>query len=128
MEEQSYWRKANVERGYASIDRTWKAGDKIEFEFMLVPQRIKADERVAADRGRVALRYGPLIYCIESVDQNVDSVLPPERPLTAEWRPDLLDGVMVIRGNFAGGKPMTAIPYYARANRGGRYVVWIRDR
>jgi DUF1680 family protein len=114
--------------GYLVVSQKWKDGDRIELDLPLEPQRIKADERVSADRGRVALRYGPLIYCIESVDQNVDSVLPPDAPLTTEWRPDLLDGVMAIRGQFADGKPMTAIPYYARANRGGRYAVWIRDR
>ena len=114
--------------GYAVINRIWKDGDRIVFDLPLFPQRIKADERIAADRGRVALRYGPLIYCIESTDQNVDSVLAPDAPLTTEWRPDLLDGVTVIRGKFADGKPMLAIPYYARANRGGRYAVWIRDK
>ncbi len=118
----------SFDRGYLVFSQKWKDGDRIEFDLPLAPQRIKADERVAADRGRVALRYGPLIYCIESVDQNVDSVLPPDAKLTTEWWPDLLDGVMVIRGKFADGKPMLAIPYYARANRGGRYTVWIRDR
>jgi DUF1680 family protein len=115
--------------GYTSALRhLWRDGDRIELDIPLEPQRIEADERVAADRGRVALRYGPLIYCIESVDQNVDSVLSPDAPLTTQWRPDLLGGVMVIRGKFADGKPMLAIPYYARANRGGRYAVWIRDK
>ena len=116
-----------LDKGYAVISREWKSGDRIELELPLVPQRIKADERVAADRGRVALRYGPLVYCIESVDQNVDQVLPPDAPLTTEWKPDLLGGVVVIHGTFAGGKPFAAIPYYARGNRGGRSVVWIRD-
>ena len=117
-----------LDNGYAVISREWKAGDRIELELPLEPQRVKADERVAADRGRVALRYGPLVYCIESADQNVDQVLPPDAPLTTEWKPDLLGGVVVIRSKFAGGKPLTAIPYYARANRGGRFVVWIRDK
>jgi hypothetical protein len=117
-----------MEDGYALIARKWKAGDRIDLELPLEPQRIKADDRVAADRGRVALRYGPLIYCIESVDQNVDQVLPADAPLTTEWRPDLLGGVVVIHGKFADGRPMLAIPYYARANRGGRFVVWMRDK
>ena len=61
-----------LENGYAVIAREWKSGDRIELELPLAPQRVKADEQVVADRGRVALRYGPLVYCIESVDQNVD--------------------------------------------------------
>ena len=89
--------------------------------------RVKADERIAADRGRVALRYGPLIYNIESVDQKVDGVLKPDAPLTTEWNPDLLGGVVAIRGAFADGSALTAIPNYARNNRGGRSIVWIKD-
>jgi len=54
----------NLDNGYAVIERQWKVGDRIELELPLEPQRIKADERVVADRGRVALRYGPLVYCI----------------------------------------------------------------
>ena len=97
-------------------------------EVLLVNLNRSLRALVAADRGRVPLRYGPLIYCIESMDQNVDSVLSPDAPLATEWRRDLFGGVMVIRGKFADGKPMLAIPYYARADRGGRYAVWIRDK
>jgi DUF1680 family protein len=90
-------------------------------------QRVKADERIAADRGRVALRYGPLIYNIESVDQNLDSMLKPDAELAAQWEPNLLGGVVAIRGKFADGSPLTAIPNYARNNRGGRSIVWIKS-
>ena len=65
--------------GYAVLDRTWKAGDKVELEVPLQVQRVKASDQIAATRGRVALRYGPLIYNLESVDQNLDSVLEPDR-------------------------------------------------
>lgn len=120
--------KPKLERGYAALDRTWKAGDKIEWEVPLKVQRVTADHRIAADRGRVALRYGPLIYNCESVDQNLDSFLSPTAPLTTEWRGDLLDGVVVIKGQWADGKPLLAIPNYARLNRGGRSVVWLKDQ
>jgi DUF1680 family protein len=120
--------KPVIENGYAVIDRTWNPGDKIELVLPMQPQRIKAVDNVRADRGRVALRFGPLIYNIESVDQNVDSILAPTSLLTTEWKPDLLDGVVVIHGTFTDGKPMLAIPNYARNNRGGRSIVWIRDR
>src|SRR5258707_14260825 len=59
-----------IENGYAVITREWKAGDKIELELPLVPQRLTADDRIAADQGRVALRYGPLIYNVERADQS----------------------------------------------------------
>jgi uncharacterized protein len=54
-----------IEKGYAVVTREWKAGDKIELELPLAPQRLTADERIVANRGRVALRYGPLIYNVE---------------------------------------------------------------
>src|SRR5581483_1655075 len=107
------------EHGYAVIDRTWKPGDRIELELPMVVQRVRAVDRVEADRGKVALRYGPLVYNIETVDVgDIGKVLPPDAPLTTEWRGDLLGGVMVIKGTFADGSPMLAIPNYARMNRG----------
>ena len=117
-----------IEMGYAVITRAWKAGDRVELELPMIVQRVKADERVAADVGRVALRRGPIVYNIESADQNIDRVLAPDSPLSAEWRGDLLGGVMVIEGKFADGSAMTAVPNYARLNRGGRSIVWIRDK
>jgi uncharacterized protein len=116
-----------LDNGYAVVDRTWQSGDKVEWEVPLVIQRVKASDQVIATKGRVALRYGPLIYNFESVDQNLDSVLGSPAPLTTQWRPDLLDGVMAIQGNFADGKPLLAIPNYARLNRGGRSIVWVKD-
>ena len=91
--------------------------------------RVKAIDLVAADRGRVALKYGPLVYNIETADhQNVEAPLGKNSTLTAEWKPELLDGVMVIKGQFADGSTLTAIPNYVRLNRGGRSLVWINDQ
>ena len=110
--------KQKIENGYAVIDRSWKAGDRIELELPMQVQRIRAIDKVEADLGKVALRYGPLIYNIEKVDVgDIAKVLPPDAPLTTEWRGDLLGGVTVIKGNFADGSPMVAIPNYARMNR-----------
>ncbi|MDH7599509.1 MAG: glycoside hydrolase family 127 protein [Sedimentisphaerales bacterium] len=125
-----------IEDGYVILDRQWKAGDRIELKLPMKVQRVKADKRIAADLGRVALRYGPLIYCVERIDQDIDQVLPPNEVLTSQWRPDLLGGVVVINGRWADGKPLMAIPYYARLNRGTGpqgdrrpvAIVWIKDR
>ena len=120
--------KPSIANGYASISRKWQAGDELEAVFPMQVQRVRASDRIAPLRGRVALRYGPLIYNIESVDESMNAVLSPDSPLRAEWNPDLLGGIMVIKGQFANGQPMTAIPNYARLNRGGRSIVWIRER
>jgi hypothetical protein len=132
--------------GYASIERTWKAGDTIEVVLPMNVQRVKTIDAVDANRGRVALRRGPLIYSIESADgNNMDAVLEPDAELTTEWRPELLGGVMVIKSTFADGSPLVAIPNYARNNRvrnsgevggfgrprgnpRGQSTVWIRDK
>ncbi len=70
-----------IEKGYAVVTRRWKAGDRIELELPLEPQRIKAAGPVLADQGRVALRYGPLLYNVERADQ------PKHRPGAPAERP-----------------------------------------
>jgi len=106
-----------IDRGYAVITRVWAPGDTVDFELPMRVQRVHADERIEADRGRVALRYGPLVYNIEQADQDITQALSPDAALTTEWREDLLGGVMTIRGTFANGAPLLAIPNYARQNR-----------
>jgi hypothetical protein len=107
----------NVEKGYAVVTRDWKAGDHIELELPMQPQRITATKLVQADQGRVALKYGPLIYNVERADQaNLDAQLSSE-PIRAEWRPELLGGVVALTGKWKDGTPMLAIPNYARMNR-----------
>lgn len=117
-----------MERGYAVLDRIWKPGDRIELTLPMIVQRVRPSDKIAATVGRVALRYGPLIYNIESVDQSVESTLAADSPLALAWQPELLGGVMAIRGTFADGKPLLAVPNYARLNRGGRSVVWIKEK
>lgn len=123
-----------IERGYAVITRKWKAGDNINLTLPMKAQRVKASDRIAATAGRVALRYGPLIYTMERVDQNINNVLSPDSTLTTEWKGGFLGGVMVIKGAWADGSALTAIPYYARNNRtpegqgGLSSSVWVRDQ
>jgi len=110
--------KQEIEHGYAVITRTWKPGDVIELELPMRVQRVRAADAVVADRGKVALRYGPLLYSVEKVDvDDLAKILPSDAPLTAEWRGDLLGGVVVIKGTFADGSPLLAIPNFARMNR-----------
>ena len=108
-----------INKGYAEITRVWKTGDKVDFELPMEIQRITADSRIEADRGKVALRYGTLLYNFEEVD-NGDEINEGRLgtgPLTAEWTPDFFNGMMLIKGVWADGKPMLAIPNFARMNR-----------
>jgi uncharacterized protein len=109
--------KPRIEKGYAVVTREWKAGDRIDLELPMEPQRITADSRIHADTDMVALKYGPLLYNVETADQhNIEQGLS-NAPLKAEWRPDLLGGVMAITGTWQDGTPMLAVPNYARMNR-----------
>src|SRR5260221_2655771 len=109
--------KPEMTNGYASISRAWTKGDRIELTLPMPVQRVRASDKIAAVKGKVALRVGPLLYNIEQVDQDITGALDPSAPLTTEWRGDLLGGVTVIKGRFANGAPMTAIPNFARYNR-----------
>jgi hypothetical protein len=119
------------ENGYARIRRTWKAGDKITVNLPMKIQRIEAHPLVEADRGRVAIQRGPVVYCFEAVDnggraQNI--ILPTDPKLDAEFRPDLLGGVTVITGVDRKGRKITAVPYYAWDHREpGGMLVWVRQ-
>ncbi len=137
--------KIELDKGYATLTRDWHAGDKIELSVPMPVRRVVADPRVAADRDRVALERGPIVYCLEwpdSPDKHVRNVLLPESArLNAVWKPDLLRGVeaidtQVVAYRYNAEKQIEhseesirAIPYYAWANRGqGQMEVWIADR
>ncbi len=119
--------KPEIENGYAVITREWQKGDRIDFVLPMEIQVVKADEHIAADRGRIALRYGPLIYNVETVDQPDLNLTPDLGSLKTEWRGDLLGGVMTIKGKWSDGSALLAIPNYARENRGGKSAVWFKE-
>ena len=129
-------------RGYARIERTWRPGDVVELDLPMPVRRVLAHAAVEDDRGRVALQRGPLVYCAEWPDNGgraLDIVVPDGASFESEFQPRLLDGVQVIRGDVeaiqedsrgesAPTAPhrLTAIPYFAWANRGmGEMAVWM---
>jgi DUF1680 family protein len=133
-----------LEKGYASLDRKWNDGDTIELNLPMPVRRVAANESVKADRGRVALQRGPIVYCLESPDNPEGHVrslmLPDNAQLIASFEPSLLNGVEVIRGSAMlvsrgqndqltkTAQSFQAIPYYAWANRGrSEMMVWIPD-
>jgi uncharacterized protein len=122
-----------IARGYATLNRRWKSGDVVELNLDMPVQRIKANAAVEADKGRVALMRGPLVYCFEGVDNGgavENLVISDETEFTPEQRSNLLAGVSVLKATASGifqtpakevvSMPfkVTAIPYYANANRG----------
>ncbi|NQT87985.1 glycoside hydrolase family 127 protein, partial [bacterium] len=128
------------ETGYLRIRRSWKKGDVVELDLPMPVRRVYAHRNITADRGRVALQRGPIVYCVEAADHKTPlqhMFLPTDAPLTAQHRDDLLGGVTVIAGKAvvrtAGSEKATpvdllAIPYYAWDNReGGAMSVWLAE-
>ena len=143
----------DAEAGYLRLTRAWRAGDAIELTLAMTPRLVQAHPWIEATRGRVAIERGPLVYCLEHADQPhvaiADLEIDVASPLVAAWEPDRLDGITVVRaaGREAehaswndrlyrplesaaptGARPvmLTAIPYYAWANREpGAMRVWI---
>ena len=127
-----------IHNGYAEIKRIWKAGDTVEFELPMEVQRITADPNIAATAGQVALRYGPLIYNFEEVDngERINEGKLDASPLTAAWTPDFFNGMVLIKGTWADGSPLLAVPNFARMNRNElrdpeirtpRSNVWVKE-
>lgn len=130
-----------LQKGYLLIDRKWKKGDVVEVNFDMKPRIVKANGKVEADRGRVAVERGPLVYCAEWPDNdfNVHNILLNQHPsFQVVERPDLLYGIHEITTDAqalsydAAGKlavrdvKLTLIPYYAWAHRGeGDMEVWL---
>jgi hypothetical protein len=134
--------RAQAEKGYVRIARTWKPGDVIRLSLPMSVERVYADPHVKADEGRVTLQRGPVVYCLEGVDNN-DSVrnlsLPKDAKLTARFEKDVLGGVVVVKGEAqAVSRPkekletktisFKAVPYFSWDNRKpGQMVVWLAE-
>lgn len=127
-----------VSDGYLPVRVIWKPGDAIELDLPMPIRRVKADARVKANVGRVALQRGPVVYCAEAVDNGGrvdDLVLPPDSELNAERRDDLLGGVTALTGTAQrrtkdGTEPakFLAVPYYAWDHRDpGQMAVWLAE-
>ena len=119
-------------RGYVSIDREWRSGDRIELELPFEVRHVTADDRVRETRGRVAVERGPIVYCLEGPDvgngRALDVRLNTSTGLTAG--PMTITGAGTSTSNPAApGHPITLVPYHAWANRGpAEMTVWIPTR
>ncbi|MBB6734187.1 glycoside hydrolase family 127 protein [Cohnella zeiphila] len=124
--------EALTDRGYLVLDREWSPGDSIVLELDMPVEAVRARAEVEADRGRMAVQRGPVVYCVEQADNPDltydDFTLSAREPLHLHYRPDLLGGVTVLAGKEHSGKPCVLIPYYAWDNREAGFMqVWIRE-
>lgn len=121
-----------TEKGYATIKREWNPGDEIELLLPMEVKKVRANELVADDLGKVALERGPLVYCLEEVDNpEMDAVFVSENTqFSARFDDELLNGVEVIEASGdTESEQFTAIPYYIWNNRGANKMsVWLRAK
>ena len=133
--------EAARDRGFAVIRRTWQPGDTVELDIPLPVRRVLCSDKVEANRGRVAVERGPLVYCAEGADhagRALDLFLADPVALVPEHRPDMLGGVTVLTGEAGRavraddgtvvGRPagLTLIPYHAWCHRGANEMaVWL---
>lgn len=119
---------AAVADGYATVHRKWKKGDEISLTMDMPVEVVAADPRVKADEGRRAIQRGPIVYCLEEVDNPsvADAVLDPDAKFSTDFEPQLLGGVCTISTHQRNGD-LKFIPYYAWDNREpGRMEVWVK--
>lgn len=131
-----------LDKGYAVIEREWNQNDVVTLELPMDVKRVVASDSVTANRNRIALQRGPLVYCFEGADNNgqaLNILLPDNAVFTTAFEPNLLNGVTTIASNLpvvtvsADGLQVTtqrqriiAVPYYTWANRGaGQMQVWV---
>ena len=142
---------AAIENGYAIISREWNDGDKVELSLDMRVKRVYAHPNVSKDVGKVALQRGPLVYCLESVDNGPGLqriYLPSDASLEAASNKDKLEGIVEIKAKglrildhdqeklyYYNTQPkyeqipLTFIPYYTWANRGeNEMTVWVHEK
>jgi uncharacterized protein len=145
-----------VPGSYAEVRRDWRPGDTLCLSLPMPVRRIESHPYVVENTDGVALMRGPLLYCVEQIDNPAtplnDIELPDEAPFQTEFRPDLLGGVVAITADARLNPPddswstalyrraqvdsgatdrervsLTAIPYHTWANREpGPMRVWLR--
>ena len=140
-----------VEGGYAILRRRWEDGDVIDIELPMPVERVEAHPRVRQNAGRVALQRGPVLYCLEEIDNGpalADIRLPRDAAVRVEDGPHSIGGVPTLittglrrspapwrdnlyrRPNADDLSPcdIRAVPYYCWENRGaGEMIVWILE-
>jgi len=136
-----------LEKGYFIIDRVWQKGDTVTLELDMAVLRMRSNPLVSMNQGQTALQRGPIVYCIEEVDNGANLAgirLSKQSEITSQYEPNLLNGVVTLKAEGYRIEPtselyqseplemhpqtITAIPYYAWCNRKkGEMRVWIYE-
>lgn len=115
---------------YEVINRAWSTdGETLEFNLDMSVKMRSAHPKVKGHKGKVTVTRGPLVYCLESVDNSGIDIFTAQldpSSLRDDFLPHLLGGCVLIRGKTIDGKPLKFIPYFLWANRGeSQMTVWV---
>ena len=137
--------EVNIEQGYLTVSNKWKKGDMLILNLPMEIRLVESHKKVESNRNRLAIERGPVVYCVEGIDNKGDvfNLLMPEyAPSTTQWKQDLFGGINIIKADVPsfivreGGEEvktqshnLVAIPYYAWSHRGiGEMAVWLPRR
>lgn len=141
-----------IVNGYAAVNRVWEQGDRVDWEPEMIAQLVVAHPNMRANAGKAAIQRGPLVYCLEEVDNGrplTSLTLATNARLAFRYDPELLGGAGVVEAegyaealaDWQEAQPyqplqaaspavpikLKAIPYYLWSNRAsGEMTVWIR--
>lgn len=126
--------------GYVRVDRKWKKGDRVEISLPMDVRRVRANDNVRDDRGKLAFERGPVVYCLEGQDQADSCVfnkyILPNAPVTASYNAEKLGGIVELGGEAGQVEQdgtvsrvaFKAIPYSVWNNRGtDQMAIWIPE-
>ena len=138
-----------TEKGYALLHRVWQSGDTVVLRLAMPVHRIYSDRRVSSSAGKVALQRGPIVYCLEEVDNSTGLnavILPREAKLETDFEESLLGGIATIsaaahkidraaedslystNSGTLTATTVKAVPYAFWGNREqGEMLVWINE-
>lgn len=113
-----------------AIDRTWSSGDVLEIEFGMEILLRRAHQKVKGHKGKAAITRGPIVYCLESIDNpdvGIFTVQLDSNSLREYFAPELFGGTTVIEAKSTEGTPLLLIPYHQWGNRGAsQMTVWVK--
>jgi DUF1680 family protein len=134
-----------LENGYAVLNRVWSEGDQIQLELDLSVHLVEVHPNVTTHADKAAIRRGPVLYCLESMDNerfvngtlqytrealnenHMDRKLPQNPEFETEFDAGFFDGAVIIRTTDEVGQPITAVPYPYWNNRSrGTMVLWLQ--
>ena len=126
---------------FAKLERSWKSGDEITIDFPMDIHLVEGHPRIEEVRNQVAVKRGPIVYCVESPDlpeetSILDVYLDAGTELEVEHKSGFLGGISTIKGNLLlrsnnqngmyrvvdqpvwKNHPAQLVPYFAWSNRG----------